>query len=214
MRAFALALSVALGGMASTPASAHPHVWVSVQSTVEYDHGRIVGLKHRWTFDEFYTAMAIQGLDKNGDGKYDRQELSELAKVNIDGLKEFDYFTYAKLGEAPVKLGAPTDFWLEYENNILTLNFTLPLAEPVLADAPGFSFSIYDPSFFIAFDLAKDKPIRIGAGAPAGCTANIGGAAEGEKSDAKRLEESFLSELGGTPAPGPANTVTLSCPKS
>ena len=42
--------------------------------------------------------MAIEGLDKNGDGKYDRQELSELAQVNIDGLKEFNYFTVAKLG--------------------------------------------------------------------------------------------------------------------
>lgn len=210
--ALAMALAIPLGVMAAAPVSAHPHVWVSVRSTVEYDHGKIVGMRHRWTFDEFYTAMAIQGLDKNGDGKYDRQELSELAQVNIDGLKEFDYFTYAKLGEAAVKLGEPKDYWLEYENNILTLNFTLPLAEPVLADAPGFSFSVYDPSFFIAFDLAKDKPVRIGAGAPAGCTASIGGTPE--KSEEKRLEEAFASQLNDAPLPGPASTVTLSCPKS
>ena len=49
---------------------------------------------HKWMFDEFYTAMAIEGLDKNKDGVYDREELAELAKVNIEGLKDFAYFTF------------------------------------------------------------------------------------------------------------------------
>ncbi|MCK9912785.1 DUF1007 family protein, partial [Microbacteriaceae bacterium K1510] len=80
--------------------------------------------------------------DKNGDGKYDREELKELAQVNIDGLKEFDYFTYAKLGPTALKFKPPVDYWLDYtDKGILTLHFTLPLEQPVSADAPGFTFS-------------------------------------------------------------------------
>ena len=86
-------------------AAAHPHVWITVETTVLYDKGAFTGLQHKWTFDEFYTAMAIEGLDKNKDGIYDREELSELAKVNIDGLKEFAYFTYPVLDGQDVKVG-------------------------------------------------------------------------------------------------------------
>ena len=109
------AVAVAAGLFASAvPALAHPHVWVTASATVLYDHGTITGLQQAWTFDEFYTQQAIEGLDKNGDGKYDRQELSELAQVNMDGLKEFDYFTVAKLGDADLKFKPPVDYWLEY----------------------------------------------------------------------------------------------------
>ena len=72
-------------------------MWITVETTVLYDKGAFTGLQQKWTFDEFYTAMAIEGLDKNNDGIYDREELSELAKVNIDGMKEFGYFTYPLL---------------------------------------------------------------------------------------------------------------------
>ena len=134
-------------------------MWVTASATVLYDHNTITGLQQAWTFDEFYTQQAIEGLDKNGDGKYDRQELSELAQVNMDGLKEFNYFTVAKLGDADLKFKPPVDYWLEYnDQKILTLHFTLPLEKPVPAEATGFAFSVSDPSYFIAFDLAKRTP--------------------------------------------------------
>jgi ABC-type uncharacterized transport system substrate-binding protein len=81
-----------------TEVVAHPHMWVSVETTLLYDKGTFTGLKEKWTFDEFYTAYAIEGLDKNHDGIYDREELSELAKVNIEAMKEVGYFTYPGLG--------------------------------------------------------------------------------------------------------------------
>ena len=60
------------------------------------DH-QITGIRHHWTFDEFYTAMAMQGLDTDGDGVYSKEELEPLAKVNVESLKEFDYFTFVHL---------------------------------------------------------------------------------------------------------------------
>ena len=66
----ASACAASLGLLAAAaPAAAHPHVWVAVETTVLYEAGRIVGLRHRWSFDDLYTAMAIQGLDANNDGR-------------------------------------------------------------------------------------------------------------------------------------------------
>ena len=194
-------LAAALTGTAQ----AHPHIWVHVQTTVLYENGAVSGFRHAWTFDEYYTAMAIEGLDTNKDGKYSREELAELAKVNIDGLKEFGYFTFPQLGTEELAVSAPKDFWLEYVEkvkgpddepakptnpaaqvlprtgadrvaadaskpaHVLTLNFTLPLAKPVLADAEGFGFSVQDPSFFIAFEPVPGTPVVLGEGAPKGC---------------------------------------------
>jgi nickel/cobalt transporter (NicO) family protein len=184
--AAALALAAAV-----LPAPAHPHVWVTVEATLLYENGAFVGLAQKWSFDELYTAMAVEGLDVNKDGKYDRAELAELAKVNMDGLKEFDYFTHPVLAGQRLKLGEARDFWLEHKGETLSLYFTVPFAAPVLTEAKGLAFSVYDPSFFIAFDLAKTDPVRLGNGAPKDCRLSVGGA-QGDKA----LGDSF-SAFGG-----------------
>lgn len=188
------------------PALAHPHMWVTMEATLLYADGAFVGISQTWTFDEYYTAMAVEGLDKNKDGKFDRSELAELAKVNVDALKEFDYFTYPALAGQPVKLAEPNDYWLEHKDGLLALHFTLPFATPVLADAPGFTFSVQDPSFYIAFDLAKTaEPVRLGAGAPKTCRVKIEAP---DERDASALAGP-MSGLGGAMSIG--STVAVEC---
>lgn len=209
-----LSLGVFIG---STVAHAHPHVWVTYELTVDYTKGAVTGVEHVWTFDDMYTAMAIEGLDKNNDGKYDREELAELAKVNMEGLKDFHYFTFAKLGDQELKFLPPQDAWLEHNNGILRLHFRLPLEQPVLAEAEGLSFSVHDPSFYIAFEPEQTDAIRL-ASAPTGCTAKlVESDAEKNAEDAKRLGEALAQELGGQPGAftgGGQRSVAISCKKS
>lgn len=214
--AAALCLLVVTAALAPRPAAAHPHVWVTVETTVNYDNGTVTGLTQKWTFDEMYAAMAIQGLDANNDGKYDRKELAELAQVNIDGLKEFDYFTFVKLGDSDLKLAEPRDYWLEYTDGQLSLHMTMPLSQPVLAEASGLSFAVYDPSFFIAFDFAKQNGVKL-ANAPAGCQATLSVPKEDEEL-ARRLAEAAQVDVNGSVGTdlgvAVAKSILLSCPKS
>lgn len=191
------------------PAQAHPHVWVKTESTLLYERGTFTGFQHKWTFDEFYSAMAVEGLDTNKDGKYDRDELAELAKVNVTSLKDFGYFTFPMLAGKALKVADPRDYWLEYNDGILSLYFVLPLASPVLPEAKGFTFAVYDPSFFIAFDLAKtDQPVRLGDGAPKGCALRIG-APDRNANDVSALGESITAMTGfGVSL---AKTVSVEC---
>ncbi len=201
--------AVALCGLMPSQVAAHPHVWISVETTVVYESGSFTGLRHRWTFDEFYTAMAVEGLDKNNDGKYDREELAELAKVNVDGLKDFSYFTYPLLGGHELKVGEVSDYWLEHEDGILTLNFSLPFALPVLSDAKGLTFSVYDPSYFIAFDLAKEDPVKLSAGAPKACRLKVGVPAK-DNGQTSALNEAFSAQLGAFSGAA-IKSVTIEC---
>ena len=199
-------------GAAAPPASAHPHVYVTSKAEVVYEQGRITAIQHHWTFDEFYTAMAIQGLDTNNDGIYSREELAELAKVNMEGLKEFDFFTAATLGDKKVAFAAPTDPWLEHKDGVLTLHFKLPLAAPLPTDAVGFQFAIYDPSFFIAFELAKGEAVTL-AGAPAGCKITVGEMTQ--SADEKTLTGAMSQSLGGMGmGSGTTKSAAVTCAKS
>jgi len=187
---------------------AHPHVWVTVEMMVLCDKGNLTGLQYRWTFDEAYTVLALEDFKKNPDGSYDSEQLAELAKVNIDGLKEFGYFTYMVLGEQAVKLGEPRNYWLEHKNGILSLIFTLPFPQPILPK-PGKDLTVLvlDPTYFIAFEFAKVNPVRLAKGTPESCKVTIGELAEGSV-QAQRLSKAF-AELG--PELGYAQISAISC---
>lgn len=99
--------------LATQSASAHPHVWVGTKSAFVFENGALTGLRYTWLFDEMYSASAVEGLDKNNDGKLDAAELEELTKVNIEGLKEFDYFTTARAGAEAVTFDNPKNYSME-----------------------------------------------------------------------------------------------------
>lgn len=133
-------LAAAAAGLvtaATQPVRAHPHVWIAVETTVLYDNATVTGLRQRWLFDEIYTSMAIQGLDANGDGVYDRSELAELTAVNVDGLKEFDYFTFARIGDQPLAFDPPTEFLMELAETAQPPGMANGAAEPAPEEAQG-----------------------------------------------------------------------------
>ena len=184
--------AAALAGLVATvvSASAHPHVWVTMRSEVVYGpDGTITGIRHAWTFDDMFSAFATQGIDSKKRGVYSREDLMPLAKTNIESLKDFDYFTVAKINGKKVDFSdPPSGYYLEYANEILTLHFTLPLKQPVKAQA--LEFEIYDASYFVDFSFEKDNPVAL-VGAPAACKLVV---ARPEEMDAALAAK--LSQLG------------------
>jgi len=158
-----LAALLSLG--ASGLVQAHPHVWVTMQTELVYaPDGSITGIRHAWSFDDMFSTFATQGLESKEKGKFTREELSPLAKVNVESLKEFDYFTFATADGKKAELTDPApDYWLDYKDQVLTLNFLLPFKKPV--KAKELKVEIYDPSIFVDFAFAKDKPVQL-VGAP------------------------------------------------
>lgn len=212
-----LALLVGIGAaIGPAPLLAHPHVWVTARTEVQVGPNKeITGFRHTWTFDEFYASFAVQGLDKDGDGKYSREELKPLADVNVQSLKEFDFFTHAKVSENGLASKEPVDYWLEYKDSLLTLHFTLPLEKPVPSGQMGsFSFSIYDPAFYVAFSFADEAPVKLASSAPLPCQPKVG------KRDSERAEVTLGETLGEAFDPSAdigeqyAQTVTLTCKSS
>ena len=98
-------------------AAAHPHVWVTMKSELVYaPDGSVTGVRHAWTFDDMFSAFATQGIDSKKRDVFTREELAPLAKTNVDSLKEFDYFTNAKVNGKKVDfIEPPKGYYLDYK---------------------------------------------------------------------------------------------------
>ncbi|MGH6682360.1 MAG: DUF1007 family protein [Pseudolabrys sp.] len=193
-------------------ACAHPHVWVTMKTDLIYaPDGKITGVRHAWAFDDMFSAFATQGLDAKVKGKFTREELAPLAKVNVESLKEYDYFTYATADGKKVPLTDPAPgYWLDYSDSILTLNFTLPFKTPV--KAKELKIEIYDPTIFVDFEWAKDNPVHL-IGAPH-CKGDVVKPREMTYAEGKALSDIPADQPNTTMAWGAmfANKILVHCP--
>jgi ABC-type uncharacterized transport system substrate-binding protein len=163
---------IPLSVICATEVHAHPHVWVTMQSELIYQpDGSITGIRHHWVFDDMFSTYAVQGLEGKEKGKFTREELAPLAKDNFETFKDDQYFTYVTIDGDPAPLGDPLpDYWFEYKDEILSLNFTLPFKHP--AKARELKIEIYDPEYYIDFELKKQAPVSL-IGAPAQCELTV-----------------------------------------
>lgn len=197
---------------AASAAQAHPHVWVTMKTELVYDgEGHITGVRQKWSFDDMFSAFATQGLESKEKGKFTREELAPLAKVNVESLKEFDYFTYVTADGKKTALSDPApDYYLDYNDAVLTLNFTLPLKTPV--KAKELRVEMYDPTIFVDFAFAKQNPVSMAGGK--GCKADVVVPREMTFEESKKLSEIPADQTNTTMAWGAqfANRILVHCP--
>jgi ABC-type uncharacterized transport system substrate-binding protein len=189
IRQLSFIAAAVLASLAATvnAASAHPHVWVTMRSELVYGpDGSVTGIRHAWTFDDMFSAFATQGIDSKQRGVYSREELDPLAKTNVESLKDFDYFTVARVnGKKADFLDPPKGYYLDYKDQILTLHFTLPFKTP--QKAQDVQIEIYDPSYFVDFSFEKDNAVAL-VGAPGNCKLVV---ARPEEMDAETAAKLF-----------------------
>ena len=202
-----LAGSCALGAGA---AQAHPHVWITAASELIYaPDGSITGVRHAWTFDDMFSTYALQGIETKTKGVYSREELAPLAQTNVESLKDFAYFTFAKADGKKEKFEEPVDYFLEYKDATLTLHFTLPLKAPV--KPRELALEVFDPSFFIDFKFAANNPVSL-VGAPAACQMKFQRPNDGTATAQKLNEQNFMSGDNSNYGAMFANKITVDCP--
>ena len=204
-----LSASVVLAIGAGT-AQAHPHVWVTAASELIFAaDGSITGVRHAWIFDDMFSTYALQGIATRKKGVYSREELAPLAQTNMESLKEFAFFTFARVDNKKQKFADPIDYYLEYKDAALVLHFTLPFKTPIRATK--LALEIFDPSYFVDFSLQKKDPIHL-VGAPANCTLAVQRPSDGTTIAQKLNEDTFLNGANANFGAMFANKISVNCP--
>ena len=208
----AVALLVLAGAIAAGvgAAQAHPHVWITATSELIYAaDGSITGVRHAWTFDDMFSTYALQGIETRTKGVYSHDELAPLAQTNVESLKEFAFFTFAKADGKKEKFQEPVDYYLEYGDSLLTFHFTLPLTTP--AKPKQLVLEVFDREFFIDFKYAEKDPVKL-FGAPAACQLQFERPRDGSASAQKLDEQSFKGGDNSNYGMMFANKITVQCP--
>jgi len=209
-RVVALLLLAGAFAIGASAAQAHPHVWITAKSELLYaPDGTITGVRHAWTFDDMFSTYALQGLETKTKGVYSREELAPLAQTNVESLKEFGFFTFAKADGRKQKFIEPVDYFLEYKEDALTLHFTLPLKAPV--SAKQLALEVFDPSYFIDFKFEDKDPIKL-VGAPAACQMKFQRPNDGTAAAQKLNENNFMNGDNSNYGAMFANKIMVECP--
>ena len=202
-----VAAGIALG---AASAQAHPHVWITAKSQLIYaPDGSITGVRHAWTFDDMFSTYVLQGIETKNKGVYSKEELAPLAQTNVESLKEFGFFTFAKADGRKEKFLEPVDYFLEYKDSLLTLHFTLPVKTPF--KAKQLALEVFDRAFFIDFKYADKDPIDL-VGAPAHCMMQFQRLNDGSAGAQKLGEQNFMGGDGGNYGAMFANKIMVDCP--
>lgn len=215
IRTLAAALALWLAGVAG--AAAHPHVFVDARTELVFDgKGQLVAVRHVWRFDDAFSAFATQGLDQDADGKFTREELAELAKINVDSLKEYGYFSYLRLADKLKGFKLPSEYWLQMDDGLLTLFYTLPLIEPIKVGQSGITLDVFDPGYFVDFTLVEQEPALL-VNNPPGCRMDVQRKATPDGSAAVVLRQIPATERDLPPELQAitrelANRISVTCP--
>jgi len=209
-RVFALLVLAGAVALGAAGAQAHPHVWITATSELIYaPDGSITGVRHAWTFDDMFSTYALQGIETRTKGVYSHEELAPLAQTNVESLKEFAFFTFAKADGRKEKFQEPVDYFLEYSDSLLTLHFTLPLTTPMKPKL--LTLDVFDPAFFIDFKFAEKDPVKL-VGAPAACRMQFQRPNDGSANAQKLGEQSFAGGDNSNYGMMFANKIAVECP--
>lgn len=141
----------------SIPAFAHPHVFIDSGLHFLFDDkGRLAAIRVVWVYDEFYSLLMIEdrGMDRDGDGTLSEAEKRALAGTDVAWDQGFpgDLELRLPTGEL-INLAGPQMHMADYKDGRVITTHIRPLKTRFLPDAKGITAKVFDPTYFVAYDL-------------------------------------------------------------
>jgi ABC-type uncharacterized transport system substrate-binding protein len=174
VRQLALGAAVVAGLLqwVSSPAAAHPHVFITSDAAFQFAGNMVTGVRIGWLFDDVFSDDVIQEHDRNHDGRFDAKEVADIEAHAFQAVKDFHYFTYIWVAGKMLEPIRVRDFNAQQVNGHLIYGFTVPLAQPVDPRTTRVQLEMYDETYFVQFDLAPKQAVRV-EGAPYACRGKV-----------------------------------------
>jgi len=152
----------------SLPVAAHPHSFIAMQNQVMTANGQFTALKMRWTMDEITSADLLYDAGDATPGEEIWKKLAAEVMANVLGQH---YFTEVWHNGQKVKfLNRPSAYQLTREGHKAVLTFVLPLAAPQPLAGQTYTFSTFDPTYFVDMHYDAENDITMTNNGAAQCT--------------------------------------------
>lgn len=155
----------------SLPVFAHPHSFISLQTEPVVENDQLIALQMRWKMDEITSADLLYDA---GDAKPGDEVWKKLAAEVMANVLGQHYFTEVWHNGQKVKfLNRPTAYGLAREGHQAVLTFTLPLAAPQPVAGQTFTFSTFDPTYYVDMSYQHDQDVTLPAPLKTRCNVKV-----------------------------------------
>lgn len=189
-----LSMLILAVGLVASPAAAHPHIFVEAGLVLHRDAtGRVVEAVVTWRYDELYSLGLLEdyGLDQDYDLHLTEAEAAATLGFDLNWDAGFDGGLILSQNGRPLDIGAPEPVSLRL---LPSGQLETTHRRPVSGAAPGgVTAQIYDPAFYIAFEMVL--PVTVAE--TASCTAEL---VRADLDTAYGILEAALREIGGVVA--------------
>jgi ABC-type uncharacterized transport system substrate-binding protein len=169
-----LVVSLGLAGLAvSTPAFAHPHVFIDNRVAFNFADKKVTSITLNWQFDEIFSDELLMQFDADGDGTFDKLESNAAGEGVLPNLAQFHYFTYVYLDGKLLDAVTPTDFVASAKDRIVFFQMNVPLPQPVDPRKQALALEVNDREYYVAVELAEKDPVTLENTAGIKCAASI-----------------------------------------
>lgn len=141
-------------------ASAHPHVFIDYMIEPQIENGAIVALKLRWRFDDLYSSLVLDSVDRDHDGKLSPPEIDLIAKRTLSNTEKAKFYSHFALDGGTWQADKAGSFSAEIDGDHVVYVFMLKLPAP----ARSVTLSAHDPEYYIEM-LADKRQTDVRAGA-------------------------------------------------
>ena len=193
-----------------TSALGHPHMWVDLESRVvlNIDDGRVV-IQQIWLFDDFFSTSVIEdaSLDPGGTNAGIQKEIDRITEA----LKPYNYYTEIEMGGKNLSSTLVGDVTWEVIENRIKMSFTVAPNESSVSDVQGWSYAIFDPTYYIEMLHEEGATITIDGDLAQKCSSWI--EQPNPSADAVALSQSITLDNNADDTVGRffAETVHVSC---
>ena len=193
-----------------TSALGHPHMWVDLESRVvlNIDDGRVV-IQQIWLFDDFFSTSVIEdaSLDPGGTNAGIQKEIDRITEA----LKPYNYYTEIEMGGKNLSSTLVGDVTWEVIQNRIKLRFTIAPNKSSVSDVQGWSYAIFDPTYYIEMLHEEGATITIDGDLTQKCSSWI--EQPNPSADAVALSQSTILDNNADDTVGRffAETVHVSC---
>lgn len=147
--------------------SAHPHSFISLKTDIVSDGTQLSGLKMRWTMDEITSADLLYDAGNAKPGDEIWKKLAAEVMANVLGQHYFTEFWHN--GQKVKFLNRPSEYGMSREGHQAVLTFVLPLAHPQPLAGQTYTFSTFDPTYYVDMRYAEDGDVQLPASLQKAC---------------------------------------------
>ena len=155
----------------SWTAAAHPHSFISLQSEPVVKDGLLSAFKMRWTMDEITSSDLLYDAGNAKPGSEVWKKLAAEVMANVLGQH---YFSELWNNGQKVKFdNLPTAYGLARQGHQAVLTFTLPLAKPQPLAGQTYTFSTFDPTYYVDMSYEKDGDVAFAPDYKGACKVSV-----------------------------------------